>query len=343
MVPHHDFFVADKSKIMFRNSVVPVSFLFLLILVTSCFSKVTISVLEPGIYILPSSVQKVTIYSRPGMQATPGLFDSLMDFRFGAETDIDKIREGYLDGVYEIMSVSPRFKKVVLSDTAFDKLLSYGNLTWKAVDRICSHDTSDALLFLWKAVSYTAHENVSSFSWHPDYVDLSRILNHSKWMFFKPVTHQQLASYTYNDTVSVAPELFLDPDNIENVLYQNCYIMGKAFGEKLCPHWEEMERIMYVGPGRELRKATAFTANDKWVEAGDIWDQMAESQHEKQAYRAAYNLALAYERDDVLDQALLWIAYADSLHSTAASAAYKKILEGRLKVKPLLDEQMAGN
>ena len=212
-----------------------------------------------------------------------------------------------------------------------------------AVDRICSHDTSDALLFLWKAVSYSSRENASSFSWQPEYVDLSRILNHSKWMFFKPVTHQQLASYTYNDTVSIAPELFLDPENIADVLYQNCYVMGKAFGEKLCPHWKEVQRMMYVGPGRELRKAMAFTADDKWVDAGAIWDQLAESPHKKQAYRAAFNLALAYERDDVLDQAILWINYADSLHSTAASSAYKKILEGRLKVKPLLDEQMAGN
>jgi len=328
---------------MFRNTFIPVSFLFLVILVTSCFSKVTISVLEPGTYILPASVQKLTIYSRPGMQSTPGFFDSLTDFRFSAETDINKIRQGYLDGVHEIMSFSPRFKKVTLSDTAFDKLLLYGNLTWNAVDRICGHDTSDALLFLWKAVSYTSHENASSFSWQPDYLDLSHILNHSKWMFFKPVTHQQLASYTYSDTVSVAPELFLDPDNIENILYQNCYIMGKAFGEKLCPHWKEVERIMYVGPGRDLRKATAFTADDKWVEAGAIWDQLAESTNKKQAYRAAFNLGLAYERDDVLDQALLWIAYADSLHSTAASSEYRKILEGRLKVKPLLDEQMTGN
>lgn len=328
---------------MFRNTALPVSFLFLLILVSSCFSKVTISVLEPGIYTLPASVQKITIYSRPGMQVTPGLFDSLTDVHFDAETDINNIRQGYLDGAYEIMSASPRFKKVVLSDSAFDNQLIYGNLTWNTVDKICSHDTSDAMLFLLKAVSYSSRENSSSISWQPEYVDLSRILNRSKWMFFKPFTHQQLASYTYNDTVSIAPELFLDPENLADVLYQNCYVMGKAFGEKLCPHWREVQRMMYVGPGRELRKAMAFTADDKWIDAGAIWDQMAESTHAKQAYRSAFNLALAYERDDVLDQAILWINYADSIHSTAASSAYRKILEGRLKVKPLLDEQMAGN
>jgi hypothetical protein len=304
---------------------------------------VTINVLEPGIYTLPSTLQKLTIYSTPGMQTTPGFFDSLSSLQFEAGTDINKIRKGYLDGVYEILSSSPRFKKVVLSDSSLDKLLLYGNLTWKAVDKICSQDTTDAMLFLWRAVSYAAHEKDYHVAWDPEYVDLSRLINHSRWLFFKPVTHQQIASYTYYDTVSVAPELFLDPENIGDVLYQNCYVMGRAFGEKLCPHWQETERIMYVGPGKELRKATAFTANDKWVDAGAIWDRMSENPHKKKAYRAAFNLALAYERDDVLDQAILWISYADSLHSTSSSSAYKKILEARLKLKPLLDEQMTGN
>jgi hypothetical protein len=328
---------------MFRNTAIPVSFLFLLILVSSCFSKVTISVLEPGVYTLPSSIQKLTIYSTPAMQSTSGLFDSLTYLQFDAATDINKIRKGYLDGAYETMSVSPRFKKVVLSDTVYDRLLLNGNLTWKAVDKICSHDTSDALLFLWKAVSYPVRDNSSTFSWLADYADLSRISNHSKWMFFKPVTHQQLGSYSYDDTVSVAPELFMDTENLGDVLYQNCYMMGVEFGKKICPHWNDVERIIYVGPGRELRKAIAFTADEKWVDAGAIWDKLAENEHPKQAYRAAFNLALAYERDDVLDQAILWIDYADSLHSTAASSAYKKILQARLKVKPLLDQQMAGN
>jgi len=328
---------------MFRNSLIPFSFLFLLIIASACFSKVTISVLEPGVYTLPASVQKVTIYAEPGMQVTPGLFDSLTDFRFDHETDINKIRHGYLSGAYEIMSESPRFNKVVLSDSSFDRMLTYGSLTWKAVDQICQYDTTDALLFLWKAVSYTARRNASSFSWEPDYMDLSQLLNHTRWILFSPVTHRQLASYTYRDTVSVAPELYYDMENVAYLLYQNCYIMGRAFGEKICPHWNDADRIMYVGPGRELRKAMALTADNKWVDAGAIWDQLSQSPKKKQAYRAAFNIALAYERDDVLDQAILWIGYADSLHNTAASDAYKKILEGRLKLKPLLDEQIAGN
>ncbi len=277
------------------------------------------------------------------MPATPGLFDSLTDVSLDQETDINKIRQGYLDGLYEILSVSPRFKKAVLSDTVFDKLLLYNNLSWKSVDRICRHDTTDALLFLARAVSHSQQAKSYTLYWSPEYMALSHLVNNTKWMLFSPVTHKQLASYSYSDTVTISPELLADPENIEGVLYQNCYIMGRSFGEKLCPHWKDEERIMFAGPGRELRKATALIADGRWAAAGAIWDRLAGSPNKKQAFRAAYNIALAFERDDVLDQAILWISYADSIQNTAASAAYKKILKDRLKVKPLLDEQMAGN
>jgi hypothetical protein len=325
---------------MSRNTIKPICFLFLLFSVSSCYSKLTISVLEPGTYILPSAVQKISIYSQPGMPATPGLFDSISYINLDSETNANKIRQGYLDGIYEIMSVSPRFKKAELSDKVlFAELLLYNNLAWKSVDRICSHDSTDALLFLAKAVSYSEEEN----SYWPNYQDMSHLINNTKWLLFSPFTHTLLASYSYSDTVSISFELLTDPDNLEGVLYQNCYLIGRSFGEKLCPHWNDVERMMYVGPGKELRKATSFIADDKWVQAGAIWNKLAESPHNKKAYRAAFNLSLAFERDDDLDQAYLWIQYADSLENTAASSAYKKILEGRLKVKPLLDQQMAGN
>ena len=79
------------------------------------------------------------------------------------------------------------------------------------------------------------------------------------------------------------------------------------------------------------------------MDAGAIWDKLAESPNNKKASRAAFNLALAFERDDVLDQAVLWIAFTDSLQNTAASAAYKIILEKPAEGEASLDEQMAGN
>lgn len=270
------------------------------------------------------------------------MFDSLTDIQLDPKTDISQIKKGYVDGVYDILSASPRFKKVVLSDSGYNKLLAYGNLTWIDVDKICHHDTTDALLYLWKAVSYDALTQVYSNAWHIEDYERSIILNRTNWVFFQPDAHQQMAGFVYNDTVIIGPNMMnLDE---EYLLYQNCYVMGQAFGKKICPYWSDgNERILFTGPGRELKRAAGLTAQDQWPQAGVIWNELADSPHKNLASRAAFNLALAYERDDVLDQAVLWISYADSLLSTPATIAYKRILNDRIKIKPTLDQQIAGN
>ena len=58
-----------------------------------------------------------------------------------------------MEGVYEIMSASPRFKKVILSDSSFENLLTTGVLTWDQLRQVCTHDSTEAVLLLKKAVS----------------------------------------------------------------------------------------------------------------------------------------------------------------------------------------------
>ena len=37
---------------------------------------------------------------------------------------ITRIKRGYMEGVYEVIQQSPRFKRVVLTDTSYEKLTS---------------------------------------------------------------------------------------------------------------------------------------------------------------------------------------------------------------------------
>jgi hypothetical protein len=54
-------------------------------------------------------------------------------------------------------------------------------------------------------------------------------------------------------------------------------------------------------------------------------------------------MALAWERDDELNQAMLWINYSDSLLSTGKTLIYKNLIETRLKKRDILNQQMMGN
>lgn len=311
-------------------------------LAAACFnSRLTISVLEPALVTLPASIQGVSIFPLPGTMSPSGQFDSLSHVRLGENVNIREIKLGYLHGMYDILSSSPRFKKVVISDTACVRYISQGYLYWDDVSRICAKDTTDVLLILQKAVSYDAVDNMNLYLNDDSDFTYYKIVNKTKWVFYMPETQTELAAFTNSDTV--AAEGSFSPSELENVLYQLCYATGYNMGKSLCPHWnDDVVRKFYSGPGTDMKTAATMIMRDKWYDAALIWNRIAEGKNIMLASRAALNLALAFERDDDLDQAILWAAYADSLRSNSITTTYRKTLGERLKIKENLDGQLSG-
>jgi hypothetical protein len=132
--------------------------------------------------------------------------------------------------------------------------------------------------------------------------------------------------------------------NITGILYDACILTGTRLGEQICPRWQDdIPRIIFKGPGKSLKQAYFLASHSQWNQAAVIWNDLSNSLNRKVASRASFNLALAWERDDVLDQSMEWVQYADSLLSTENTKVYIKILEQRIRFKEELDKQMAGN
>ncbi len=306
-----------------------IPFLLCFLLIACSTGKYTLNVLIPGKYVLPKDIQRITVYLVPCINEAPGHYDSIIDVTQSTIGYNANLKYGYTEGVFQEISGSPRFKAVNISDRRYDTLMHFGNLTWVGIDSICRHDRSDALLVLTHAVSYIGRE-------------MDVILNHSTWGLYQPFSHRMLLDMPYTDTVSVSPGLINEYD-IPYMLYQNSYTMGSSFGRLLAPYWKETDRQYYIGPGKQLRKAGRLVPQDKWYYAGIIWNELSLSGNAKIASRAAFNIALAYEKDDDLDQALSWISYADSLKSSTLSREYKQSILRRISIRPQLDAQMEGN
>jgi hypothetical protein len=328
---------------MLRNSVILVGFLFPVVLANACYSnRLTISVLEPASVTLPASVQRISILPLPGLFSKPDVFDSITYLTVDKGTDVKDIKMGYLHGIYDVLSISPRFQKVVMSDTSSTRFLSGGNLYWDDAERICAHDSTDVLLVLSKAVSNDYYDYFSEYEKQDILANSYILLNKTKWVFYLPEKQRALARFNFSDTIWLTGGF--SNLEFEELLYQACYASGKSAGAKLCPHWNDTaKRMFYSGPGRKMRIAARFVIKNQWSDAASIWNKLANDPERTRASRAAYNLALAYERDDVLDQACLWITYSDSLSANKMTSAYKRILDARLKTKSTLDKQMAGN
>jgi hypothetical protein len=131
---------------------------------------------------------------------------------------------------------------------------------------------------------------------------------------------------------------------VQELLYNACFFTGNKIGKYLAPVWNnDVKRTLYSGVNEHLRSASKFVQTNKWEEAGEIWNALSENQNKRLAAKASFNIALAWERDDDLNQAFSWAGYADSLYSTHKILAYKKILEERLQQRTVLENQMNGD
>jgi hypothetical protein len=310
----------------------------LVVVASSCVTTtVTLQVLKPASMSLPASIQRVSIFPMAGLPERDGIFDSLTHIELSSDADFMEIKDGYLHGIYDVMSESPRFQKVVISDTSFRQRIVNGQLFWEDIEEICRHDTTGVLLLLQKAVTYDA---VAEYGM-PDIFINYNILNRSKWVFYSPESRTKLAEFSFSDTLLAAG--YASTSMNDDLLYQVCYRCGQAAGTTFSPSWENHElRVFFIAPGKEMRAAARYVRQNRWVEAAMIWNRLAEMPNMRKASRAAFNLALAFERDDALDQASLWIAYADSLSDNLRIDMYKKELDTRLSLRPILDEQIAG-
>ena len=324
------------------------SLLLVIEMMSACsMGKVYINALQPAEISLPDSLQRISIFPAAGIPEMPGEWDSISEIKLSPFVDYNTIKMGYIYGLYDVLSTSPRFQKVVIADSTWKGYARPGYLSWDELLQICRHDSTDAVLILKKAVSYDKLEH-RIFEDSPCFFIYSMI-NQTKWAFYFPSTRTATENLVFTDTTSFEQNdencsVMSKLQNVSTALYESCFFSGMQVATKISPYWKEnIIRNYYSGQNKEMREAASFVKRDHWQAAAEIWNSHVENENNRLASKAAYNLALAWERDDLLDQAWLWINYADSLHRNRKILIYKDLLDKRMKSRLILDRQMAGN
>jgi hypothetical protein len=311
-------------------------------------ARINISVLQPAVISIPQSIQRISLFPGAGIPNPPGVYDSIQQVKLKPGYNYNRIKRGYMEGVHKVIQQSPRFKRVVLSDTIYENLVSAGVIGWDQLRQICIHDSTDAILLLKKAVAHDILDYFSETEGEEQFCGLRYNLEtHTKWCFYDPFTLIASDDFTYTDFNNYEQEVpcggILPIKNITGILYDACLLTGNRLGEQICPSWKDnVQRFIFSGPGRSLKQAYFLASHSQWNQAAVIWNDLSNSPDKKQAYRASFNLALAWERDDDLDQAGEWAKYADSLHSDKITKAYVIILDQRIRFKAELDDQIEG-
>lgn len=313
---------------------------------SSCYpGRITLTVLEPARIMIPASITKISLFPGAGIPDLPGVIDSINNIELNPVYNYNHLKRAYMAGLYDRISASPRFLKVVPADSTYENLLYSGIISCEELRQLCIRDSTNAVLMLKNAVS---HDTLVRYNYPELFCGIVyRLINHTKWTFCQPFQPYEHMDFVFADTsIFEQEDESCDPHatllNTGNILYDAFYSSGTRAAEEICPTWNtDVPRIFYTGPGRQLRQASLLVINNQWTEAAELWNKAADSRNRRMASRASFNLALAWEQDDDLDQAYLWISHADSLLSSGRTLAYKKTLETRLKKRDILDQQMS--
>jgi hypothetical protein len=311
-------------------------FPFLILFAGACYtSSIPLNILVPATSPVDNKIKRISILPIPGTPSAPGKFSDIRFVTFDSTVDVKEIKMGYLHGMYDVLSGSPVFERVVFTDSA--GINQRKGFYWAELKNICVKDTTDHVLVLNKifAFNYGLSEDMYKGSniYACDYV-----IDKIKWTIYDPVNEIVVKRYEYSDTATIPISITMK--EMAQVLYDNCYYVGKLCGEKMTPHWKETNRTIYTGPGRDLQDAYLLVQKDQWYSASRIWNDMITSYGKRKASRAAFNMALAFEQNDDLDQATAWLNYADSLNSNRIARIYTAALKSRKNHVKELDKQI---
>jgi hypothetical protein len=330
----------------------PTTLILVVWLTGSCFTgKIYLSVLQPATVTVPGTIRSISILPIAGVPDPPGVFDSIRVAALDPAYDYNTIKKGFIYGLYDIISLSPRFDKVVITDSGMVAQASEGILSMELLQQICRHDSTDAALVLKKAVSYdTLLQDQTLFIYSGEGFDCAlhyTVVSLTRWAFFLPESRLQAFIFSSTDTIYHYEEggcyKIRSPRSMQELLYNACFFAGSEAGKKMVPVWDDqVVRYLFTGPDKELRKAARLALANQWADAGKIWYGLSQDPDSYLASRASFNIALAWERDDDLDQAYLWASHADSLDGNPKTAAYRKVLQERLQTREELDRQMLG-
>ncbi len=334
-----------------RSLRIALFFIPILKILLSCspVSKITIEVLEPAEITIPSHINRVSFINRASYPVydtgLASLYDRTDEEIYIIDTVcVNKQFEGFIDALKE----SPLF----LMDNAYvidlrrnDSVRNQNPLSSKEVHDLCMDNAADALFSLdFFRVKDTLEIDYSYGS--DDYSGTLRISSIIIWRIYIDSTDSFLDEYLMHDTTEwIAYEqwwILLESSlpEMSNAFREASYTTGYKYGRRISPQWYEAERYYFRTGSKEMREAARMVKKNNWDAAAEIWKSEVNDEDKKIASRAAFNIALACEMDDLILTALNWAIKAFSTEENKFTIQYLEVLKQRKKTKDILMNQM---
>jgi hypothetical protein len=115
---------------------------------------------------------------------------------------------------------------------------------------------------------------------------------------------------------------------------------GFIYGERISPTYYKVTRYFFDKPKKELGAGVRYSEVADWKGAINAWMKVVEKGDRKDAGRAAFNIAVAYEVLGDLEQAKSWAARSHTEFEEKEADDYYKKLVDRIREENVVNKQM---
>lgn len=289
----------------------------------SSVKVLTIEVREPATKPLPSTVSSITIVNNAGKQSA-NFQNKLILFnekREDATINADSLGFYACFGLHDALLESG-FPSVNILSKALrsDSLLQPAvPLPRTFIDSICKETNSDALIsvdqLLVGSLLDIEEDEPQGFRVARGTFSTQRL---STFRIAIPADSSPWQSVQRSDTLyweSQEPIIWGEL-NLNQVLsklpigrdamHEAAYSAGVELARLIYPHWEKTDRGIYTTGNAQMRRAFSLAKKDKWEEAATIWENISNTKEGTHKAYACTNLALFYELNDNLLEAIQW-------------------------------------
>ncbi len=202
------------------------------------------------------------------------------------------------------------------------------------VNSICKDYDVDALLVLENFTESAEGEYRYPGDIEEGFINVSYS---STWRFYDPSNPNQFKLFRLSDIVYwrfYQYYAFRLPSDrlptIKEALIERGIASGEAVAVQICPVWTDAERYFFKTRKKSIDKAIPLIKENKWTEAEEVWKKYSSEPDLSLRSKIEYNIALAEELNDNLNEALEWIIKSLKTKYSEEAEIYCNLLRTRI-------------
>lgn len=321
-----------------------------LIILSSCISTkyVNINVYDPALITFDSTIVNVIIVDN--VPDSKNQLDSIVNNNWGTEfitLSADSAKWALTKSLAQFMDEEQYFNRVARyryvtgRDSTFDKNLP---LTKTDIADICEKTESDALISLDQIIISPTIEKISDY---PSTINLLEIKTGVLLRTYKADGTMLMPNITMIDSlywegIELRNRIIKPLPDFEEATMEAAVNLADKLVDVYIPHWRETQR-WYYSIGKNASKAAEQA---QWSEAAVLWNEIFDKEHNNDSRKArlAFNIALANECMDDIENAIKWIDIAFYLipqHNNTILADHTTVYRNELMKRKIDKEKLA--